>query len=112
MRRVLLDEGVPRPLAQMLRDLKVDATAFPNAWKQLSNGKLLDAIESDGYDALLTNDKNIRYQQNLRGRQLAVLILPTNRLREVLANAARIAAAIKSADIGEVVAIPAFRSTD
>lgn len=95
MTKVLLDEGAPKPLAARLREFGIDATAFPNEWKQLSNGKLLDAVERNGFQVLITNDKNIPHQQNLAKRKLAVLILPTNNLRDVLAMSKNIAAAIE-----------------
>jgi hypothetical protein len=36
---------------------------------------LLEAAEADGFDVLLTTDKNIRYRQNLAGRKIAVVVL-------------------------------------
>jgi hypothetical protein len=45
-------------------------------WSQLKNGELLKALEST-FDAMITTDKNLRYQQNLKGRKLAILVLPT-----------------------------------
>ena len=51
----------------------------------LKNGKLLSAAESTGFDVIITVDQNIPYQQNLRDRKVALLILcaPTNRLRDL-----------------------------
>lgn len=97
----MLDEGVPRPLAARLRALGVDATAFPHEWKQLSNGKLLDAVEQQGFQILITNDKNIPYQQNISKRAIAVLVLPTNHLRLVLALATAISAATRMTELGK-----------
>jgi hypothetical protein len=57
--RILLDEGVPKPLARALRSLGIDATAFPNEWKQLSNGVLLDRVEVERFEILITCDKNM-----------------------------------------------------
>jgi hypothetical protein len=85
VKRVLLDEGVPWDLEQPLADLGVAAKAFPNEWKQLSNGALLNEVERHGYHVLITNDKRMRFQQSLAARNLAVLILPTNRRDDVLA---------------------------
>ena len=45
---------------------------------QLENGKLLDAAESAGFDVMVTSDQNIRYQQNLTGRKLALVVLGSN----------------------------------
>ena len=44
-------------------------------WDRLTNGELLVAAEENGFDLLLTTDKNIRYQQNLTGRKIAVVVL-------------------------------------
>jgi hypothetical protein len=92
--RVLLDEGVPKTLARALREVGVDATAFPNEWKQLSNGDLLDEIERRGYRVLITNDKRMSYQQNIEHRTLSVLVLPTNRRLDVLPLVPQIASAL------------------
>jgi len=81
--RILLDEGVPKPLARDLRARGLDATAFPNDWKQLSNGILLGYIAAQGYDVLLTNDKSMQFQQNIGSRPLAVLVLPTTSLPDL-----------------------------
>lgn len=94
MTRVLLDEGTPRPLARLLVSHGIDATAFPNEWKQLSNGALLERIEREGFDVLITCDKNMSAQQSLAGRDLAVLVLPTNRLKDVLESGTRIMMAL------------------
>jgi hypothetical protein len=45
-------------------------------WSELDNGKLLSAAEIE-FDAIITTDQSIRYQQNLAGRRLAVVVLPT-----------------------------------
>jgi hypothetical protein len=45
---------------------------------QLENGKLLCAAETAEFDVLVTSDQNIRYQQNLTGRRLALVVLGSN----------------------------------
>jgi len=45
-------------------------------WAEIENGELLDLAEA-AFDAFVTTDKNLRYQQNLAGRRLAILVLPT-----------------------------------
>jgi predicted nuclease of predicted toxin-antitoxin system len=102
---VLLDEGVPRQLAKLLADAGCSATAYPNDWKRLKNGELLALAESNGFDVLITNDKNISFQQNLRGRRLAIIVLPTNRLRLILDRAAAIVDTIIRIQAGQCVAI-------
>jgi hypothetical protein len=85
---VLLDEGVPRHLAAPLEAAGFPATPYPRAWKQTKNGELLQLAEQAGFDILITSDKNIYAQQNLRGRNLSIIVLPTNRRRQVMERAA------------------------
>ena len=54
-------------------------------WAELKNGELLKAAEAAGFEVLITSDKNLRHQQNLSPRRIAIVELPTNRLR-LLAN--------------------------
>ncbi len=72
--RVLFDQGTPAPLRGALKAHAV-STAYEMGWSTLSNGDLLDAAEAQ-FDAFVTTDQNLRYQQNLAGRRLAILVLP------------------------------------
>lgn len=72
--RVLFDQGTPVPLRQSLTRHAV-ATAHEMGWSTLANGDLLDAAEKQ-FDVFVTTDQNLRYQQNLAGRKLAILVLP------------------------------------
>lgn len=74
--RVLFDQGVPAPLRAFLEN-DVD-TCYERGWSHLSNGDLISKAESE-YDVFVTTDKNLRYQQNLKDRRLAILVLPTTR---------------------------------
>jgi hypothetical protein len=66
--RILFDHGTPSGIARALSGHDV-TEAVDRGWEELSNGELLAAAEEEGFDLLLTTDKNIRYQQNLpRGR--------------------------------------------
>jgi hypothetical protein len=55
-------------------DLK---TAFECGWDELENGALLKAAEADGFEVFVTTDQNLRYQQNLAERRIAVVVLST-----------------------------------
>jgi len=61
---------------------------------QLENGELLREAETAGFDLMVTSDQNIRYQQNLTGRRLALLVLGSNIWPVVQNYAAAIAAAV------------------
>jgi hypothetical protein len=54
----------------------------------MTNGELLATAEEQGFDILITNDRNIFSQQNLRGRKLAIVVLPTNLGRLIMDRAA------------------------
>jgi hypothetical protein len=45
---------------------------------ELENGELLKAAQDDGFEGMVTGDKNLSYQQNLKGRTLALVVLSTN----------------------------------
>src|SRR5262245_38876925 len=72
--RILFDQGTPVPLRRHLTCHVVD-TAFERGWSALHNGELLDVAEQEGYDLLMTTDQNLRYQQHLADRQLAIIVL-------------------------------------
>ena len=71
--RILFDQGTPVPLRNHLKGHTVE-TAFELGWSTLENGELLAAAE-DSFDLMITTDQNLRYQQNLAGRNLSVLVL-------------------------------------
>ena len=97
--RVLLDNGTPRGVTTILHHHTVEE-ARSRGWDTLENGELLDAAEAAGFDVLLTTDRNIRYQQNLRGRSIAVVILGTGRWRLIKNRLPEIAAAVSAATQG------------
>lgn len=71
---ILFDNGVPAPLRQALKD-HVVVEAMERGWDQLVNGELIAAAEAEGFEILLTTDKNMRYQQNLTDRKIAFVVL-------------------------------------
>ena len=72
--RVLLDNGVPRGLAAALRQHAVDE-ARARGWDALRNGDLLNAAETAGFEVFVTTDRNLKYQQNLASRRIAIVVL-------------------------------------
>jgi hypothetical protein len=74
--RILLDQGAPAPLRRFLEQHEV-VTAYERGWARLTNGLLLEAAESAGFELLVTTDANLRYQQNLSGRRIAIVVLTT-----------------------------------
>lgn len=71
-------------------------------WTQLSNGALLRAGESQ-FDVFITTDRNLRYQQNLAGYHLAILILPTTNWPEIRVHQALVAVAANKLRPGDVI---------
>ncbi len=98
--RVLFDQGTPEPLRHFLQGSSVD-TAYERGWSALSNGDLLKAAEDASYDLLITTDQNLRYQQNLTGRTLAILVLPTTRWPVIQQHVTEIAEAVGSIQAGQ-----------
>jgi len=72
--RILFDQGTPAPLRGHLYPHPVDTTA-ERGWSVISNGELLKLAEEDGYEVFITTDQNLRYQQNLSGRRLGIVVL-------------------------------------
>lgn len=72
--RVLLDEQLPRQLAPLLTGHDV-RTVQQQSWAGLKNGQLLDAAEAAGFTVLVTGDRNLQFQQNVRKRQMGVVVL-------------------------------------
>ena len=99
--RVLFDNGTPRGVAAALSDHIVEE-ARAHGWDTLKNGELLDAAEAAGFDVFVTTDRNIRHQQNLTRRKIAVVVLGKARWKLVKEKLADIAAAVAAAQPGGV----------
>ncbi len=83
--RILFDQGTPAPLRTFLKNHEV-STAYEKGWATLRDSELLDAAEADGFKVFITTDQNLRYQQNLSTKKLAVVVLSTTswpRIRKV-----------------------------
>lgn len=78
------------------------AEARSLGWDTLRNGELLLAAEAAGFDVFLTTDRNLRYQQNMTGRRLAIVVLGNSRWRFVRRAIADIAAAIAASAPGDI----------
>ena len=102
--RVLFDHGTPAPLASFLKGHIVQK-AKDLGWDTLANGDLLRAAEQAGFDIFLTTDKNLRYQQNLGERRLAVVVLGNSAWPIVRRYTDRVVAAVESAKPGSYVEV-------
>ena len=102
--RILFDNGTPRGVANGLPGHTVEECRA-HGWDTLRNGELLDAAEAAGFDVLLTTDRNIRYQQNLKDRKIAIVVLGKGRWRHIKNRLPEIAAAVATATTGSVVEV-------
>jgi len=102
--KLLLDECVPWPLHRLLTDRDCQ-TAQQCGWGGLRNGDLLQRAETR-FAVFITADQNLRYQQNLTGRMIAILELTTNDLRRIKAAAEHIQSAVVSLQPGEYRRLP------
>ena len=102
--RVLFDHGTPVGIARSLVGHEV-TLSIDLGWDKISNGELLSNAEAAGFDLLLTTDKNIRHQQNLKGRRIAVVVLGNSVWRDVRRHLSRIASAVDEATPGSYVEV-------
>jgi hypothetical protein len=102
--RILFDHGTPAGIAGALSGHDV-TEAIDRGWEKISNGELLAAAEAEGFDLLLTTDKNIRYQQNLTERKITIVVLGNSTWRIVRLHLARIASIINKAAPGSYVEV-------
>jgi hypothetical protein len=96
---VLFDQGTPVPLRRHLSGHQIE-TAHERGWGDVSNGELLARAEAEGFDVLVTTDQNLRYQQNLSVRRIAIVVLGATswpRLQRVLSD---IGAAVSESSAG------------
>ena len=101
--KILFDHGTPAPLRRQLAGHEI-STAYEMGWAKLNNGDLLAAAEKS-FDAFITTDQNLRYQQNLTGRRLAILALPTTSWPEIQKHTDKVfdvVAALKPGDFIEL----------
>jgi hypothetical protein len=99
--KILFDQGTPSPLRHALLGHAI-STAYEMGWAKLENGDLLSATEAS-FDAFITTDRNLRYQQNLAGRQLAILVLPTTSWPTIQLHLPKVAATVNALRPGDFV---------
>ena len=103
--RILFDQNVPDALRRFLSDHSVEVSA-ELGWGRLKNGLLLAAAEESGFDLVVTADQNIRYQQNLKGRKIALVVLGSNRWPYLQKHVAEIVEAVNAVGVNSYTFIP------
>ena len=97
--KILFDQGTPAPLRRHLLAHYV-ATAYEMGWSGLENGELLRTAEP-AFDAFITTDQNLRHQQNLSGRRLAILVLLTTSWPRIQRHVSLVTAAVNALGPGD-----------
>jgi hypothetical protein len=96
---ILLDHSTPAPLRYALKG-HVVVEAVERGWEKLVNGELLTVAEDADFEVFVTADKNIRYQQNLLGRKIAIVVLGNAQWPTLRLYVERVAAAVDAAATG------------
>lgn len=102
--RVLLDENIPHALRNFLPNHETWTAAYAGL-AGLKNGELLRAASEARFEVLITADKTLRYEQNLAGRTIAIVLLSANAWQLIKPHVASITAAIDSASAGSFTAV-------
>jgi predicted nuclease of predicted toxin-antitoxin system len=98
---ILIDECLPKYLKSVLTNHHV-RTVQDAGWSDCKNGDLLHRAEQS-FDVFLTADQNLRYQQNLTNRNLAIIVFPTNRLPVVKQYEQMLQSALESISHGDFI---------
>jgi hypothetical protein len=102
--QVLFDQGTPVPLRRHLT-LHTVVTVFEKGWSTLQNGELLRVAENEGFEVLVTTGQSLKYQQNLRERQIAIVVLMTTSWPRIQRKLLHVVATINSVKPGDYIEI-------
>jgi hypothetical protein len=104
MRRILLDESVPAGMVSILPAHDV-RTAPEMGWAGITNGRMLDEAELAGFEIMVTADPNIKAQQRLAGRKIAIVVLTNNHWDTIRAAPNGIRQACDCATAGDYIVV-------
>jgi hypothetical protein len=102
--QVLFDQGTPVPLRNYLISHTV-STVFEQRWSTMQNGELLLAAEREAFEVLVSTDQNLKHQQNLSARRIAIVVLMTTNWRRIERKVNDVVAAINSANPGDYIEV-------
>ena len=102
--RILFDQATPVPLRPFLEG-HVVRTAAQEGWDRIKNGDLLSVAEGAGFDLLLTTDRNMRYQQNLKSRKMAVMVLGCQQWPDLLPHVQLVIEALREIAPGSCIEV-------
>jgi predicted nuclease of predicted toxin-antitoxin system len=105
--KILLDECLPFDFRHSFPGHQAHTVQWAGL-KGKKNGELLRAAEAAGYQALLTVDHGMGFQQPSTGRKLALILIhsPTNQIEELLPLVSAILLALETIKPGEITALP------
>jgi|SRR6266850_218780 len=98
--RILFDQGTPVPLRKSLPG-QIVITAYEKGWSMLQNGDLLTEAEKDAFDLLVTTDQNLKFQQHVVHRKIAILVLPTTRWAQIRSHISEVVTTVQNIKPGE-----------
>lgn len=101
--KIIFDENVPLPLKQFFTAHEI-TTIQQEGWSGTENGEILSLIDGK-FDVFILADKNLRYQQSLLGRTIALVELPTNRWPLLKQMAPRIVRGVEAAAPGSYILV-------
>jgi hypothetical protein len=102
--KALFDQGTPAPLRQFLSKHNVE-TAYERGWSTLKNGEFIEAAEFAEFEVLVTTDTQLKYQQNLAQRRIAIVVLTTTSWPRIKAAVDLVARAVDSAAPGSYIEV-------
>jgi PIN like domain len=110
--KILLDENLPHRLRHEFPNHEVITVTYMG-WAGVKNGELLKLAEANSFAVLLTGDRNIAYQQNLKNRSIALVSLTALDWEIIGPHLTEIAVAIETAQPGsfQLVECGEFRRT-
>ena len=103
--RVIFDQGTPAPLRKFLPSHQI-VTAHEQGWRTLKNGDPIAAAEAEGFEIFVTTDSNLRYQQKLDARSLAIVVLMSTSWPKIQSRMPAVIAGIESVSRGVCIEIP------
>ena len=101
--KILLDECTPHVLKRLLTGFEI-TTVQDQGWAGITNGTLLQLAE-EHFDVFITSDQNLKYQQNLANRQLAIVQLPTNKVPLVIGLVAVVQSALENVKANDFIEV-------
>jgi predicted nuclease of predicted toxin-antitoxin system len=107
MKKILLDENLPRPLAKLFTAPLEVISVHDMGWAEKKNGDLIRSMLEEGFEFLLTADKNLQNQQNLEKYAVRLIVLKTfdNRFKTLVSYVSVIQESIVNADDAQIIEI-------